>query len=284
MDTMQVLVTPELAAEWLRLNTRNRGLVSSRVDEFVAAMKTGRFIPTHQGIARGSDGTLYDGQHRLAAVVKAGIPVLMLVTTNVPPEAMSVIDTGLSRRAHDILKIADGKTTSVTLRATVFAAQEIVNGGLATGGKRATVDALREALFAFETDANVILDIIGRRHDRLGQAPMLGALTLIRRVFPEEAVAFCRDVASGVGLTERHAALALRNYVLLHYNVKTSGARTDLALRTFNAFAAYQTGTPRKFVKTGEAQQARIVQMWLDKATEPTDPSVADTAKRKAKA
>lgn len=97
-----VTVTPELAEFWLKANTRNRHVRKSRVKQYARDMAAGRWLFNTQGVTFGTDGSLIDGQHRLSAVVLAGVPVTMVVWFNVPPASRSVIDIGVPRNLADI--------------------------------------------------------------------------------------------------------------------------------------------------------------------------------------
>jgi hypothetical protein len=111
-------VTPKKAADYLERNTANRPLSKRTVREFAAAMRRGDWQVTHQGIAFDTTGALVDGQHRLAAIVEAGIPVEMTVFTEVPVGAFDVLDTGKRRNAADALAI-EGEKSAVMLAAMV---------------------------------------------------------------------------------------------------------------------------------------------------------------------
>jgi hypothetical protein len=65
---------------------------------------------THQDIAFDSNGVLVDGQHRLAAIIEADLPVEMTVFTDVEPDNFDVLDTGEKRNAADVLAEPSGKT------------------------------------------------------------------------------------------------------------------------------------------------------------------------------
>lgn len=103
---MEVLsVSPELAAQWLTLNTNNRPLSKNAVQQLAAQIQRGEWQLTHQGIAFDEDDVLIDGQHRLAAVVKASRAVPMTVTHGVPRTAFTVMDTGRKRTGRDALAL-----------------------------------------------------------------------------------------------------------------------------------------------------------------------------------
>mgnify|MGYP001767036089 CR=1 FL=1 len=105
MKTEIITVTPKRAEEYLSANTINRTLRKSVVERYANDMKMGRWELTHQGIAVANDGTLLDGQHRLHAVIKAGVPVMMQVTTGLDVSAFANIDKLVARTDADSLRI-----------------------------------------------------------------------------------------------------------------------------------------------------------------------------------
>jgi hypothetical protein len=113
MKIEKVLVTPEIAAQWLANNSQNRNVNKDRVNRYAADMinnkwrnNTGEFVK----IAK--DGTLLDGQHRLIAVIKAKKTVELDVLKDLENDLFQVLDTGKSRNASDILKIAGIKNAT----------------------------------------------------------------------------------------------------------------------------------------------------------------------------
>ncbi len=97
----------------LEANTSNRPLSRSVVRSFAEAMLRGEWLVTHQGIAFDTAGVLVDGQHRLAAVIEADLPVEMTVFTEVEPGTFDVLDTGKKRNAADVLAIEGEKSTTL---------------------------------------------------------------------------------------------------------------------------------------------------------------------------
>lgn len=103
-------VTPELAAEWLKRNVRNRPCTVDTVAAYARDMRAGHWAATHQGLAFNDRDELIDGQHRLAAVLLAGVPVRMMVTFDLPAQVagqaattMDSIDRGKPRSlAHQL--------------------------------------------------------------------------------------------------------------------------------------------------------------------------------------
>ena len=101
-------ITPEQASKWLETSAKNRLLNSTRVAMYAAAMVRGDWMLTNQGIAFDEFGALIDGQHRLHAIVKANVPVTMLVIESTPNRSQLVLDQGLKRTPHDQIALREG--------------------------------------------------------------------------------------------------------------------------------------------------------------------------------
>lgn len=100
--TVTEIIGPEIAKYYLEFNGNNRRLRPSHVKALAYDMKNGHWQVTHQGIAFDDTGRLIDGQHRLHAIVEAGVAVQMPVTRGCNASAFSIIDTGSKRTPSDI--------------------------------------------------------------------------------------------------------------------------------------------------------------------------------------
>lgn len=119
--TMKVMeVTPEMAASWLQRNSHNRDLSPARVNKYAESIIDGNWKMTYDPIRFDEKGVLLDGQHRLSAVVLAGLPITTLVVTGVESEVFDVLDSGAVRSGADILTI-DGLSPRIA-KATATAA------------------------------------------------------------------------------------------------------------------------------------------------------------------
>lgn len=106
MKTELMLVTPQQAQKWLtETNINNRRLDDKTVAFYAREMSDGRWNTTHQGIAFYKDGTLADGQHRLAAIAKANKDITVLVTTDLDKETYAGIDLLRAKSLNDVIKI-----------------------------------------------------------------------------------------------------------------------------------------------------------------------------------
>lgn len=106
LESRLISVTPALAQDWLELNTHNRNVSQSTVDRYASDMAHGRWRhPTGETIIFDSLGRLQEGQHRLLAVIKSGKTIDFIVVTGADPHDFVVIDSGLKRKASNVLSM-----------------------------------------------------------------------------------------------------------------------------------------------------------------------------------
>lgn len=124
MKTELVSVTPSLAREWLKKNTKNRPIRPSHVETLRQALVRGEQVTTHQGIAFDTEGELIDGQHRLAAIslMTDGFSWLLQVTWGLDRDTVfPVVDfTQAKRRTSDVLRIDRGAGETANFLARLY--------------------------------------------------------------------------------------------------------------------------------------------------------------------
>jgi len=107
------VITPEMASDLLARNYEdNRNIRPSYVAQLANVMRQGRYVSQNgQTIVVGADdGILYDGQHRLSAVVESGIPQPFIVAYILDGKnAYKTIDNGTRREAADFLSMPNKK-------------------------------------------------------------------------------------------------------------------------------------------------------------------------------
>lgn len=101
------IITPEAAAAMLQRNNHNRPLKRQNIARFARAITDGNWKLQPNGIGIDINGDILDGQHRLLAIIKAGISVPMVLVTGLDPEAFKVTDTGARRSGADTLAVED---------------------------------------------------------------------------------------------------------------------------------------------------------------------------------
>lgn len=101
-----VFVTPEMAAEWLARNTKNRTLSKSHAETLSTCLTRGEWSLNGETIKFAADGRLLDGQHRLTACMMAGCGFWTYVARGLAGEAFDTIDVNLRpRKVGDVLSV-----------------------------------------------------------------------------------------------------------------------------------------------------------------------------------
>lgn len=96
------MITPEKAKEYLKKNVDNyRKISRQKVTLYAEEMKAGKWQLNGEGIMFDESGKLKNGQHRLAAIMMAGIPVEMTVITGVDTKVM-IYDNGQNRSTRQM--------------------------------------------------------------------------------------------------------------------------------------------------------------------------------------
>lgn len=264
--TTKETITPEIAREMLKnANPSNRAINEQTVESYAAEMAAGLWRETHQGIAIGADGILYDGHHRLHAIIKAGATVRMKVDRGLDREAIDAIDRGRIRKAHEIVHMADGTLDRVIVRAGCMAAFWLAKRGslLPQWGQVSNgPNDLRLARAEHLAAVTEICDALNNVRGKLSSAAVIGSLAICHRTNSAMAVRFAAELHSGTGYTDGSPVLALRNHITLKHIASGAVARDDVSLRTFSAFDAYVHGKTREHVKPSESARAKYLAPW----------------------
>lgn len=266
MRTQVIEVTPELAEQYLAKNESNRHLSRLRVASYADDMKNGRWKFNPNPIVFDVDGKLADGQHRLAAIIKAGIPVKMLVMFDAPIESKDIIDFGKPRTSGDVLKI-DGYPDAVNVSATIkkilaFDAgkQSILSGSSGRGWGSAAMNfagaTKKEVVDYARANYDKVLKLVTAAHS-IHQKSLIKLLSpseiafLLYAMTPyESGLNFLSCVISGIGLAENTPELAFRR-IIERARVKkdlpiTASELTKYALL---AFEKYKKGEKCEFLR-----------------------------------
>ena len=108
-----VLVTPEIATNYLRYNDKNRKPADETVRALSKQMTTGLFLENGESIVFDNQGKLKDGQHRLMAIIKSRQSYFIPIVRGVQPRVMATFDTGKNRSAKDVLELNGFKYSGV---------------------------------------------------------------------------------------------------------------------------------------------------------------------------
>ena len=243
LETSLMVITPELALKWLEdANTSNRNLSQRQVDKLAYDMVTGNWRTTHQGIAFYDDGTLADGQHRLAAIAKSGIAQTMLVITGLSCADSIGIDQHRPRSVVDTIRIVEGENW---INKNVVAISRFL---MSLGTNRvSTISQIREFAHTHKECILFALSTFRKSRRYMSTAPVFAAVTVaaMNGVNREKLAQFSEILLNGAATSPTHlAAIRLREWLMKPE--KTYGAlyHNSVYLRSQRAIEAFAASQP----------------------------------------
>lgn len=215
-----MLVTPEIAADWLdNRNIKNRSKSSVTGRRYARLMEAKRWKCTHQGIAFDREGWLIDGQHRLMAIVATGIPVKLFVipfVDGMDDETFDVLDSGHKRQAAQLLNGAGANARAAAARYlgvvddSFGPEHRIVQSIIATSVE--TADILEVVKEWPELMAWASVMGTANRNAHIPQGPHLAVLAQAERSPHGDRIeSWLEGINSGIGLEAKDPRLLVRN-------------------------------------------------------------------------
>lgn len=213
-------VTPKLAEEWLRKNTKNRPMRAGMVESYANSMTMDKWTLTPEAIIFSAPfvdsvslekkpETLIDGQHRLAAIIKSGKTVPMTVWFGCEPEEFNAIGQGRRRTNGDILHLTQTglKDPFVIASACSAFAHHVL----------AYKDAVEpwivgEILSEFPADMTMASKYKSKLR-RLAGRQVMAALLLGRLCAATKTDSLVEQLQTGIGFGEKDAARFLYRYL-----------------------------------------------------------------------
>lgn len=249
----QKIITPQLAAKLLESNTRNRKMTQSKVSQYVKDMLAGDWVENGESIKFDDTGRLIDGQHRLTACVKSGVPFITTMTTGLSdPNAFKTIDTGRARGADQVLQMAGVKNAIPTTAALrlVYAWDTCKdrNNYTARPSRGTTNKDLLEAVTEF--DEETLTE--GFRLSKIfpkgcGGTVFYGAYLILRRIQDNKAIEFFDKLESGLFTSKQCPCKLLTDRVYNRVgNWNNEEERTELLALIFKAYNWYCQGNYTK--------------------------------------
>lgn len=112
MRFVKELITPEIAAKYLETNVSNRKYRKHVAQDYAQEILNNEWEPdTGENIKFNVKGQMFDGQHRLNAIIIADKAIYVWVVYDAPESAFAKIDSGLKRTSGDVLQIAGAKSS-----------------------------------------------------------------------------------------------------------------------------------------------------------------------------
>lgn len=243
MTTAAVMrITPTIAEKYMKKNTGNRPFNEHLASHYATAMARNEWRVNGESVKIGKSGKLLDGQHRLAAVLKCGLSVPMLVVQDVDDDVFDTIDTGKKRSGADVLAIAGFKNaTSLSSAARWGVVLEKGSGKYGT----ITNHQLLEFIEQNPTLHHWTSVHAGCKQLRgLLPAGTIAVFCLAAQFNSDELVAdFVEKVETGLGIGKGNPAYELRERMIAGRASRSTSMRTQAAIAmTIKALNAYIEG------------------------------------------
>lgn len=263
-----MLITPQLAKQWLERNTRNRPLSENTVIAYGLDMLEGRWQYDGAPIRFDTDGNLIDGQHRLKACIESGVSFENDVIFDLPPEAMRTIDIHRPRTAGHIAHIegAQNASCACAIAGLILLHRrhgiEHLNDPRCQPTKTQVVDAVQNLpdLAAATTQAR----LLGRRF--AAQRVVGFCYYQLAAQDRELAARFFAELSNGLNLMPDNPVYHLRERLLSDRQAKAKLPQLDIVALFFKAWLFYREKralrklfwktdgpSPEKFPEIGEA-------------------------------
>lgn len=245
-------VTPALAEKWLKQNTHNRSLREKVVDAYARDMANGEWQENGESIKFAADGTMLDGQHRNAAIVKSGTTQWMLVAFDLPNSTQETMDDGAKRKLGDVMKLR-GERHPILLSAIVRRGVLWEMGFHRVGNTTNHIPTKRECLAFLEAHpelrASADVGTLCNCYIKIPGSVLGLAHWLFNKIDIEDCESFFARLRDGANLPVDHPILVLRKRV--HEEGKSISRFPDemwmaFLIKTWNA---YRDGADLKILR-----------------------------------
>lgn len=273
MKTQQVILTKEMASEWLSKNDKNRNIDKHRVAAYTRQMNEGLWLQVGDTIRfEGNYERLLDGQHRLSAFLKSNLTTLTVnVVTFLSEESFKAMDTGVKRSIANIIQI-NGTPDALTISAIVYAIFSIQNGLVHFGSQGQT----NTSASSTKATASEVIDFIEKtpaifnaaskarscynNFRGLSKAEYGAFYFLFAQKDQELADDFFEQLSSGLKLTDTSPIYHLRKKLEQNKmsSVKMVGKMRQAIIIT--AWNAYRKGAEMKLLRFNyESEMPKII-------------------------
>lgn len=233
-------ITPERATADLENQIpNNRPLVPAVAAMYARVQAAGRWEwDSPDGLIYDTEGRLFQGQHRLKAIVINGVRVKMWVTRNAPMSVASVLDSGKGRTVAHRLHFEGHKNAkqlaAVGRLAVLWEARRLWSHGL--------TPAREEIIGMIEKypDIQAYADLTASWPSRVTLSPGLAGFTwwILGQIDTQEAFSFMGSLRSGANLGDHHPIHVLRERLIRDRDTGVARGETRVLL-TFLAWRAY---------------------------------------------
>lgn len=245
-----VTITPDLASKWLASNTHNRKVRETAVLGYARDMEAGRWSENGESIKFAADGTLLDGQHRLAAITLAKVSLPMLVVTGLQTAAQETMDDGRKRTLADALTLR-GETNAIATAAIIRRAHMWTQGVYRNVGAKPPTNQESLSFFEQHPELRRSAQIAVQVRTAIPLPGSVAGLThwLFSRIDTGDAAEFFHLLISGAIVPETHPVLILRKRIQNEADKVGRVPEDHLLAFVIKAWNAYRDGEQLTFLR-----------------------------------
>lgn len=241
------IITPAIALKWLQDGPRpNRIITQARVNQYTREMLTARWRFNGDPVRFNKAGEVFDGQHRLWAIVESNATVPVLVIRNLPDDTIFVTDTGKPRNLSQFLSIMQEKDTS-RLASSVTAHHRWLSTSTYNVLSPNMTPTIQDLLTVFEDHGDLLKKQLkatrALRPRRLGSQGLWSSILItLNGLSEEDAADFFNKFVTLEDLKENHPVMKLRKRIELARTVRGGLSQVDLAPLIIKAWNLYRAG------------------------------------------
>ena len=229
-------ITPALAAEMLKKNTRNRPLNTLHVKRLANEMKTGRWKVNGDAIRFNGD-IMIDGQHRCAASVMSNCTFETLVIDGLSADVFTTIDAGRRRDGGDTLSLI-GVPNSNKVAAAIKVVHLVSTGAGRHIGHVYFANSEIEDLLSEYDGIVESVQLVSKIRSGFAPASVFGALHYLFAKRDEDAADdYIEDLRTGENLVQGDGVYLLRERLMQNAYMKQQLRMTyicALGIRAWN--------------------------------------------------
>lgn len=238
-------ITPEIAQQYLEMNTKNRVLNTRRIADYAKQIERGKWQENGDTVRFAGD-RLLDGQHRLHAIILARQPIKTIVVRGLADSAFTTIDTGKVRSGSDALGIA-GKTNTRVLAAAIRVVNSYRKG---TFDKVAITNDELLTVLNDEPGIEVSVTRVKKYKYGLVDGSILAALHYLFSLVDEKlANDLLKYLHTGDGFNPHSPFHLLRERLISNAAAKAKLNRSDIAALIIKAWNHQRAGTDLRCLK-----------------------------------
>lgn len=246
--TITAELTPERAAALLRRNPDNRKISERIVRRYAADIVDGRWEHNGETIIVSDTGELNDGQHRCAAVIEAGTPIVTQITFGVKRGTRVTLDGGIKRTVAQHLGMSGHVNTKLLAHAaSIIMIMEKYGKIVDHVDYRPNATEVIEWVESHPEINDFLLRGKSASQPFKASGGLFAALLYeFSKISPEDASVFFEKLAKGDNLSATDPIFRLRNQLIKNLGETAKLPYPEIAARVIKAWNAYRKGRSMK--------------------------------------